>query len=275
MNPSEKLSLPLDPKRVKRIDGADYLETHDVIRVANEIFGFEGWSHEITDISHIGTVTVKSREGKEGFHTAYRCTVRVTAMGVSHDGASYGDGQAYGDRAQNTTHELALKAAESGAIKRALKNFGDQFGLVLYAGKGAPSVRSAPVQAAQPPGFKGWKDGDRTASQDEVGSFLAVATKISGEVHDTALNAVGEHRAKTLPHKPEGEVSADWLGKTMAAMMRKHPVTKSVDEEKATNEAVLAATSPEKEETPPTQQVDSPTYEVDPADVEGAFPEAA
>jgi len=67
--------------------------------------------------------------------------VRVTVPGfavagdtypsISFSDVGYGDGMEYtGSRI--TVHELAMKEAVSDAVKRALKNFGSQFGLDLY-----------------------------------------------------------------------------------------------------------------------------------------------
>ena len=69
-----------------------------------------------------------------GIHVAYRCVVRLTVRGcIPMSGTGYGDAVEYGGQAAATASELALKESESDALKRALKNYGDQFGLILYA----------------------------------------------------------------------------------------------------------------------------------------------
>lgn len=145
----------LDRARVKSRGGRgggsfDYLETHDVIRTANRIFGFGNWGHEIVEQERIAEVEVQSSgtPPRKGWHVAYRCVVRVTVSGcVPMSGSGYGDGVEYGPAAQATASELALKEAESDALKRALKNYGDQFGLILYA-KGDDQARIERDQAA-------------------------------------------------------------------------------------------------------------------------------
>lgn len=138
MTVQERLSAPLDAGRVKQRDSGrggsvSYLETHDVIRTANDIFGFGQWGHDIIELRNLGSVTVHNRDGKAGVHTGYVCVVRLTVNGcIPVSGVGYGDGVEYRESATVTAHELAAKEAESDALKRALKNFGDQFGLALY-----------------------------------------------------------------------------------------------------------------------------------------------
>lgn len=136
------LDLPLDRERVKSREGRgggtfDYLEVHDVVRTANRIFGYGGWGHQIVEQAEIGSVEVVSRSNKKGWHVGYRCRVRLVVRGcMPVDGSGYGDATEYGPAARVTAQELALKESESDALKRAFKNYGDQFGLILYAKEG-------------------------------------------------------------------------------------------------------------------------------------------
>lgn len=149
---NERLAEPLQRSRVKtRTDGRGgslaYLETHDVIRTANDIFGFGKWGHEVVELRNIGAVVVHNRDQKAGTSVGYVCIVRLTVEGcVPVSGVGFGDATEYRESGPVTAHELAAKEAESDALKRALKNFGDQFGLALYdkdAARG-PHVTSAP-----------------------------------------------------------------------------------------------------------------------------------
>ena len=130
------LQLPLSESHVAQREGAfgkklDYLETWFVIQQANDIFGYDGWECETTRLEHIGTVRA-DKDGKERYAVAYRSTVRVTATIeneiVRREGSGFGNGLG----AELDAHELALKEAESDALKRAFKSFGQQFGLHLY-----------------------------------------------------------------------------------------------------------------------------------------------
>lgn len=132
--PLDLLAAPLDMTRVKKNPkGFDHIEGHDAIRVANEIFGFDGWSHEIREMQSLGAVPVKSDSGADGYYCAFRGVVRVHALGVFHDGEGFGDSTGYqGVKSQLAGAEGASKEAETDALKRALVKFGDQFGLALY-----------------------------------------------------------------------------------------------------------------------------------------------
>jgi recombination DNA repair RAD52 pathway protein len=132
-----QLDADLDSQRIRSKPGSgnlSYLATHDVIRTANRIFGFGRWGYEVVAHELIGSQPMKNAKGDQGWYTGYRCTVRLTVDGcVPVSGVGYGDAFEKQWSAQITTHELACKEAESDALKRALRNFGDQFGLILYA----------------------------------------------------------------------------------------------------------------------------------------------
>lgn len=137
-----KLAAPLDPTRVKKREGSggrslSYLESHDVIRTANDVFGIGGWSYRVDELVCLATEKFIGRDAREGTRTGYRATVTVRVGDTTEYGdVGYGDATEY-TNSTVTTHELASKEAVSDAVKRALRNFGDQFGLCLYA-KDAP-----------------------------------------------------------------------------------------------------------------------------------------
>lgn len=113
----DALAAPLDMDNVKKRKGAkgrtlDYISGEHAIAEANRIFGFDGWSCE----------TVHMECVKENPPT-YIARVRVRAGGVTREGWGGDDGN---------DHENAVKGAETDAIKRALRTFGNQFGLPLY-----------------------------------------------------------------------------------------------------------------------------------------------
>lgn len=152
----KKLGEPLDRARVKtRPAGGSkpalsYLETHDIIRTANTIFGFGNWGHEVVELRPLEPVAV-TKDGKAGFHLGYVCVVRLTVEGcVPVSGVGFGDAVEYRDVATVTAHELAAKEAESDALKRALKNFGDQFGLALYDKQAASAGHVTTPASAKP-----------------------------------------------------------------------------------------------------------------------------
>ena len=107
-----------------------YLEGWYAITEANRIFGFDGWSRET-----IESKCVLARETKGTFLAVYIARVRLT---VQADGATiiregHGTGEGRGT-SPGEVHDIALKAAETDATKRALATFGKPFGLELYRG---------------------------------------------------------------------------------------------------------------------------------------------
>ena len=96
-----------------------YLESWHVIQEANRIFGFDGWSSET-----IYTLCVSDTNP-----ITYIAKVKITVGDIVKEGTGAGHGRmgSIGEK-----HELAIKEAESDARKRALMQFGDQFGLSLY-----------------------------------------------------------------------------------------------------------------------------------------------
>jgi hypothetical protein len=107
-----------------------YLEGWYSISEANRIFGFDGWSRETVE-----SRCVLARENKGIFLAVYIARVRLT---VQADGANiiregHGTGEGRGT-SPGEVHDIALKAAETDATKRALATFGRPFGLELYRG---------------------------------------------------------------------------------------------------------------------------------------------
>src|SRR5579872_3601712 len=81
-----RLSKPIEPSRVKSRSQSgqslSYIEAHDAIRTANEVFGIGGWGYTVEELTHLNTEPV-SRNGKSGFRTGYRAVVKVTIPGSS------------------------------------------------------------------------------------------------------------------------------------------------------------------------------------------------
>ena len=113
----QALAAPLDLNNVKQREGArgrklDYISGEHAIAEANRIFGFDGWSCETVHMECVKEQPI-----------TYIARVRIRAGGVTREGWG-------GDNGND--HENAVKSAETDAIKRALRTFGNQFGLPLY-----------------------------------------------------------------------------------------------------------------------------------------------
>src|SRR6185437_5573586 len=97
------------------------------------------------------TRCVLTRERSGTFLAIYVARVRVTARAgrTSTIREGHGTGEGRGS-SPGEVHDIALKAAETYATKRALSTFGKPFGLALYAKGKTPSATKAPTPEAQP-----------------------------------------------------------------------------------------------------------------------------
>jgi len=107
----------------------DYIEGWHAINEANRIFGFGGWSYT-TDLKFVSDLVNSNGNHEIG----YICKCRLTVDGVTREDVGYGSGAA---KKAGDAHEGAVKEAVTDALKRALRTFGNQFGLALYDKKQA------------------------------------------------------------------------------------------------------------------------------------------
>jgi hypothetical protein len=130
--------------RTREANGREltYLEGWYAITEANRIFGFDGWSRET-----IESRCVLAREKGGSFLAVYIARVRLTvqAEGATVIREGHGTGEGRGT-SPGEVHDIALKAAETDATKRALATFGRPFGLELYRG-GKATAQHKPLPA--------------------------------------------------------------------------------------------------------------------------------
>lgn len=132
-NVSKELSKKLDPAHVKKPSGSfgpkgDYIEGWHAISEANRIFGFDGWSYRIDNLSQDSLELATGQKGEQ-WQAAYTCIVTVIVDGVTRQDVGFGSGFA---KQKGDAIEGATKEAVTDALKRALRTFGNPFGLALY-----------------------------------------------------------------------------------------------------------------------------------------------
>jgi DNA recombination protein Rad52 len=138
--------------RTRQANGRElsYIEGWYAISEANRIFGFDGWNRETVD-----SRCVLARENRGSFLAVYVAKVRITvrAEGATIVREGHGSGEGRGS-SPGEVHDIALKAAETDATKRALATFGKPFGLELYRKDKVPSLQSPaavePVTSSPP-----------------------------------------------------------------------------------------------------------------------------
>jgi DNA recombination protein Rad52 len=121
-----------------------YIEGWYAISEANRIFGFDGWSRETVD-----SRCVLARENRGSFLAVYTARVRISVQAdgsiIIREGHGSGEGRGV---SPGEVHDIALKAAETDATKRALATFGKPFGLALYGvGKSPPIQQAMPISS--------------------------------------------------------------------------------------------------------------------------------
>lgn len=136
-NQTEYLLRDLNPRRVKVLDGMSHLEAFDVRATLIRVFGFGGWS----ETSYMPTtllyeVETTTKSGKPAYRVAYIAHRRLT-VDLGDTGFATYEGSAVGeslmpDFKRGDAHDMAIKTAESQALKRCAINLGTQFGLSLY-----------------------------------------------------------------------------------------------------------------------------------------------
>jgi DNA recombination protein Rad52 len=142
----DKLGARIDESRVhtrmkNRIE-LRYLEGHDVIETANDIFGYHAWSYKVTRLENTAGV--------------WMATVQLTVTSPEGDltvREDVGVGLPWASREQDVpsldSQEMAIKGAVTDALKRALRTFGNAFGNSLYdkSEAVAPAVRDEQLPA--------------------------------------------------------------------------------------------------------------------------------
>lgn len=132
------LISPVHPSRVKQLKGSAHLEAWDVRRHLTRVFGFGGWDVETLELALVAQVEhPPAKPGERPRWTVvYRAQVRLVVKAGDGTPLAHFEDAAVGDAANQPVlgdaHDLAAKAALSGALKRAAVNLGDGFGLSLY-----------------------------------------------------------------------------------------------------------------------------------------------
>lgn len=127
----EKLPAHLISQREQRGIKLDYVEGHSMITRMNQVFGYGSWDMQIIEL--VPLTEEKNQNGN--IIIGYRCRVKVTIKDesgkelISREDTGFGSGIA---KRLFDAHEGAGKEAVTDAFKRAVRTFGDSFGLALY-----------------------------------------------------------------------------------------------------------------------------------------------
>jgi len=130
---SARLEKQLGPEYISSRQGpgggkVHYIAAEKCINLANEVFGFNGWSSSIRDIQ-VDFVDENPQTGKVslGLSVIMRVTVKD---GAYHEDIGYG--QIENCKGKAAAFEKAKKEGTTDALKRTLRNFGNVLGNCLY-----------------------------------------------------------------------------------------------------------------------------------------------
>ncbi|TGZ80445.1 Rad52/22 double-strand break repair protein, partial [Ascodesmis nigricans] len=145
-----KLNKQLGPEYLSQRAGpggkkVHYIQADKLINLANEVFGFNGWSSMIKNVS-VDYLDFDKNNGR--WSGGVSVTVRITLKdGSYHEDIGYGSMENGKTKAQ--VIEKAKKEGTTDGLKRALRTFGNVLGLCLndsdYMAK-VSRVKSVPVQ---------------------------------------------------------------------------------------------------------------------------------
>ena len=140
-----KLLEPLGVERVAKRTMAgrqlSYLEAWDVKAHLIRIFGFGEWSADV-----LSADLVYEEKGEKNWAVAYKVVLKLTihSTAATYTEAAIGSAQL---PQRGEAHDMAVKTAESDALKRAAINLGTQFGLSLYDDGSRKDVVGATLNA--------------------------------------------------------------------------------------------------------------------------------
>jgi recombination DNA repair RAD52 pathway protein len=127
----EQLLKPLNESRVAKRGQAgrqlSYREAWDVKAHLIRIFGFGGWSADVLE----STLAFEDKNEKGQWNVGYKVTLRLSIPTLECTYTESAVGSANLPQ-RGEAHDMAIKTAESDALKRAAINLGTQFGLSLY-----------------------------------------------------------------------------------------------------------------------------------------------
>ncbi|PIL23388.1 hypothetical protein GSI_14699 [Ganoderma sinense ZZ0214-1] len=129
-----KLDKRLGPEYISQRPGPGggpkltYAEGWKIINLANEVFGFNGWSSTVVNIT---IDFIDFNEESRRFNVGVTAIVRVTLRdGVFHEDVGYG--LLENSKSKGAALDKCKKEAVTDAVKRSLRNFGNLLGNCLY-----------------------------------------------------------------------------------------------------------------------------------------------
>ncbi|KAL0968394.1 hypothetical protein UPYG_G00266290 [Umbra pygmaea] len=192
-----------------------YIEGHRVISLANEMFGYNGWSHSISQQNVDFVDLINGR-----FYVGVSAFVKVQLKdGSFHEDVGYGVSE--GQKSKALSLEKARKEAVTDGLKRALKCFGNALGNCIMNKEYLIAINKIPKQPVPPldPAQTKRCDGEPSVEKARFSSLaqcdLAVEERAALEqprAQKHHQNSRGEHKhgeaRSSFSHTPNAALGA-------------------------------------------------------------------
>ncbi|KAG6809698.1 hypothetical protein H0H92_015121 [Tricholoma furcatifolium] len=218
-----KLNQKLGPEYISQRPGPGggpkltYAEGWKVINLANEVFGFNGWSSSIVNLT---TDFIDFNEESRRYTVGTTAIVRVTLRdGVFHEDIGYG--MLENSKSKGAAIDKCKKEAVTDGLKRALRNFGNLMGNCLYDKSYTQEVVKMKVQ--QPkfdqselhrrPEFEDRKPNVASTSASASSSSMAnISLSLLDQTSEDIKPNVASSSTTTTPSSRLAQISANLPG---------------------------------------------------------------
>ncbi|KAJ8003050.1 hypothetical protein DPEC_G00165330 [Dallia pectoralis] len=171
-----------------------YIEGHRVISLANEMFGYNGWSHSISqqNVDFVDLINGKFYVGVSAF-------VKVQLKdGSFHEDVGYGVSE--GQKSKALSLEKARKEAVTDGLKRALKCFGNALGNCIMNKEYLVAINKIPKQPAPPLDLAQTKRSDSEPSVEKARFSSLARCEVGGRVPLEQPRAQNHHQIPPGKH---------------------------------------------------------------------------
>ncbi|PFH50628.1 hypothetical protein AMATHDRAFT_60766 [Amanita thiersii Skay4041] len=204
-----KLNQKLGPEYISHRPGPSggpkltYVEGWKIINLANEVFGFNGWSSRVVSIT---TDYLDYHESTQRFNAGVTAVVRVTLRdGTHHEDAGFG--AADNVKSKSAALDKCKKEAVTDSLKRALRSFGNILGNCLYDKSYTEGVSKIKVQ---PPRFDASQLHRRPEFEDTKPIITSSSTTVvklnnnnsTNTSSSTSTNIPQQNQRKPIPAIP-------------------------------------------------------------------------
>jgi DNA recombination protein Rad52 len=213
MKTAETLAQDVPDDEIEQREGPggrmlSYVSGFYVVDMLNQIFGHDGWAHEIRNLKEVVALREITTNSGVRFVVAYtcECILRVrhekpNEHDTTHEDVGYGDGM---DKDAGKAVESAVKEAATDALKRAARHYGRRLGLSLYADKKRPAAAHQQPPPRQEPQRTSWVENDD--GRDEPPPGGQIATDDSADPADFEI-PFGKNRGKRMGSLSDNSLS--------------------------------------------------------------------